>query len=170
MAALDSGETEKTPKKSTALDRAYIFDERYKKRESTFVNLKAKRYRFMATFRGDSHRPFEIIDGILDKLYIASNILGQYYWQVRSELPMPTSYFATDDQLAAFLKGMNEQEAVFYATGGPDDQITPVIGEAVRAVEAIADKAATEYATGLREWGRRWNAYADNVPDPDVNR
>src|SRR4051812_43919722 len=38
---------------SEMLDRAYIVIERYNKYEATFKNLRAKKYTFMAAFRGE---------------------------------------------------------------------------------------------------------------------
>jgi hypothetical protein len=136
-------------KEAAALDRAYIFDERRAKRESSFVALKAKRFLFIATFRGESHKPFATIDQVMHKLYMASNHLGQIYWQMRAELPMPTSLFATPGQFDTFLKSTQDLEAVFCDMGGPADPINPIVAEAVRAVEVIADKAAREYAGGF---------------------
>jgi hypothetical protein len=101
----------------------------------------------------------------MHKLYIASNHLGHIYWQMRAELPMASSYFATEGQFDTFVKKGQELEAVFCDMGGPNDPINPVVAEAVRAVEAIADEAARNYAVGFGEWWRRWNAYADSILD-----
>ncbi|MGO9599675.1 MAG: hypothetical protein ACLP7Q_16925 [Isosphaeraceae bacterium] len=128
------------PEESAALDRAYIVIERYNKYDQAFKNLKAKKYMFMAAFRGeDARRPFELIDQVMVKLRLASNALGEYYWQNMSQM----REFAPD-QRDRFLKAMEEQQAVFLA-GSEPDPVTPVVTEAVQMVEAITDRAAKEY-------------------------
>lgn len=146
---------------SAALDRAYIVIERYQKYEVTFNALKSKSHRFKATFRGDAHRPFQMIDDVLRKIFIASNILGEYYWQKVQGLPPVGNQFTSQEQLADFLKGMNEQQAVFSAMFEPDT-ISPVVAEAVGRVEKIADTAAKEYVAGFGEWWNRVNANLDD--------
>src|SRR5207249_1882480 len=106
------GEREET---AAARDRAYIVIERYNKREQIFKLLAKKRYKYMAVFRGESNRPFEMIEDVVHKIFCASSILGEYYWPNTKGLPPVGNQFATDEQISTFLKGMNEQQAVFSA-------------------------------------------------------
>jgi len=142
------------PEESKALDTAYIVIERYNKCEATFKNLKAMKYVFMAMFRGNAHNSFGMIDQVISKLLMASNILGIYYWPRMSEMRVfGPAEFVSQEQRDQFLKAMHDQEAVFYS-GLEPDPITPVMAEAVRTVEAITDKAAKEYVacTKMKIW------------------
>lgn len=143
-----------TQQESDTLDRAYIVIERYNKTESTFKNLKAKKYIFMAAFRGDSHRPFETIDHVITKLRVASHMLGTYYWPTISQLQRPgADPFASKEQRERFLKEMQDQQAVFSAMHEPDP-VTPVVAEAVRMVEAFTETAAKKYVASFAGWWR----------------
>lgn len=69
-----------SPQLADALDKAYVPRKRYAKREKTFLALQEKKYRCMATFRGDSQRPFEIIDDVIRRIFISADFLGTYAW------------------------------------------------------------------------------------------
>jgi hypothetical protein len=151
-----AGETEE---ESRALDRAFVARERYRNQEAVFNNLRTKKYRFMATFRGKSHIPFEQIMGSLNKIFAASHMLGTFYWRrgERSGL--------TAQERADHLKALHEQEAVFWIMS-ENDPVTAAVDEAVHSIEAIAAMAATEYATSLSDWWQSWNTRRDRNSKP----
>jgi hypothetical protein len=133
-----------TEEESKIMDNAFVVIERYKRFDALFSNLKSKKFRFMATFREDAQKPFDDIDIAINKIFIASHMLGSYLWKPQDHLHI------TDDQWAEHLRKVNEQEAVFWMM--PDrDVITPIVDGAITKVETIADKAAKEYS-GMADW------------------
>jgi hypothetical protein len=132
---------------SKIMDRAFVAVERYRKFEPLFSNMKSKKYRFMATFRGKAHESFDDIDTVIRRILVASDMLGSTYWMNQGRLPM------TPGQFAAHLEGMREQEAVFWSM--PGDTIMPMVAGAISKVEAITDQAAKEYAMP-RDWWQRF--------------
>jgi hypothetical protein len=147
-----------TEEESGALDRAFVVNERYRTQETMFNNLRTKKYRFMATFRGKSHIPFEQITSNLTKIFAASHMLGTFYWR-RGERTGLTAHERADH-----LKALHEQEAVFWIMS-ENDPVTGAVDEAVHSIEAIAAMAATEYATSLSDWWRSWNKRGDRKSD-----
>jgi hypothetical protein len=146
---------------SNMLDRAYVVIERYSRYEATFKNLKAKKYVFIAAFRGESHKPFETIDRAISKLHMASHMLATYYWPKMLQVhPLEPEPFVSQEQRDQFLKDMRDQQAIFYSAYQPDP-ITPEVADAVRMVEAITDRAAREYVAGFMSWWQLWNASVD---------
>ena len=142
-----------------SLDAAYTIVERYNARQEVFKQLNVKRHLFKATFRDESHRPFEEIDDVIRRLFIARDILGDFYWPKRSQLP-PLGHnpmLSTDEQVKAFVKGMQEQEVVFSSGIHEPDPIEPVVADAIKRVEAIADMASQEYIAGFYGWWQRYN-------------
>jgi hypothetical protein len=159
-----------SPDEADALDRAYSVVEKYNDKQQVFVSLKSKRYRFMATFRGESNKPFDAVDGVLSQILRASELLGKFYWKefpklgARRSNPL-TGKYITDDFVKGFIDEMFAQSALIYSTDG-EDSTARAVAEAVREVEAVADKAAKEYAAGFQEWWQRWNAHLDSRFEP----
>jgi len=110
----------------------------------------------MAVFKNESRRSFELIDQVIRKIFIAANVLGEYYWPKTRDLPPVGNTFADQKQVDDFLKGMKEQQAIFSALYEPDT-ITPLVDEAVSMIELIVDKAKREYTESLFIWLKHWN-------------
>jgi FtsZ-interacting cell division protein ZipA len=141
---------------SRILDNAYVVIERYKKQEAVFHNLRSKKYRFMAIFRGRSHDPFEDITNALNKVFVASHMLGSHYWQRQGRVHMEPTEFQRH------LDKMHEQEAIFWMI--PDeDPITPIVDGAIKKVEAITNAAAKEYVNPI-DWWERWKTFVEDRP------
>ena len=135
---------------SSALDQAYVVVERYKTHETVFSNLRSKKYRFKAMFRGNSHEPFDAVFGALNRVFVASHMLGATYWQDRGQRMMESAKWKHH------LQTMEQQEAIFWMM--PDnDLITPIVDEAISKIEAITDAAAKEYVRPF-DWAERWKA------------
>lgn len=64
-----------------------------------------------------------------------------------------------DQEFQDHLKGMREQQAIFWIM--PDrDEISPMVDGAIKQVEAITDAAAKEYNDPLGWWDR-WMVFAN---------
>lgn len=150
---IDEGSTRKRREgefldESRILDNAYVVVERYNKKEAVFSNLRAKRHRFMAMFRANAHEPFDDIANALHRVLVASHMLGSHYWKRQGRVQMEEQEFRNH------LKGMQEQEAIFWMIPG-SDVVTPIVDGAIKKVEAITDKAAQEYVGVPGRWQRR---------------
>jgi hypothetical protein len=140
---------------SSALDRAYVVVERYKTHEAIFSNLRSKKYRFKAMFRGNSHEPFDAVFGVLNRIFAASHMLGATYWQDRGQRRMEPAKWEQH------LRAMEQEEAIFWMM--PDnDSITPTVDAAISRIEAITDAAAKEYVRPL-DWRERWRALTGRI-------
>jgi hypothetical protein len=133
------------PEVSAALDRAYVVVERFKQYETLFSGLKAKKYRFMAVFRGNAHEPFDEIDGVLNTVFVSNNLLNEYYWNSGVERPRDT------ERYSEYLAEMHQHKQNIWG-GLPDDPVAPRVEAAVRKVETIADEAARGYMLEHRPW------------------
>lgn len=126
---------------STLLDRAYVVFERYKKREEFFAQLRAIRYRFMATFGASAGQPFEGLSKILNDIFSAAHMLGRHYWPRQGRVQM------TPDEFQKHLTEMYAHEAVFWYTAEANDPVIPRVRAATKAIEALASQAATPVQT-----------------------
>lgn len=151
-----------TEQESRVLDRAFVVVERYKKQETVFNNLRTKKYRFMATFRGSTHVPFDEVTKVLNKIFAASHMLGTFYWRRAERTGL------IGEEMADQLRALHEQEAIFWIMS-ENDPITAAVEDAVQKIEQIAATAATEYATSLSDWWRSWNASREPKLEPSQN-
>jgi hypothetical protein len=129
-----------TDREAEFKDRAYLPIGRYRQREEFFNGFRAKKFRFVATFRDDSETAFNEIDQVLREIFASAHLLSSHYW--------PRQGTFDDLQSAEFkdhLEQMHAHEAVFQMISKPD-KITDRVDEAVQRIEAITDKAAREYA------------------------
>jgi hypothetical protein len=140
------------PEVSAALDRAYVVVERYKQYETLFSGLRAKKYRFMAVFRGNAHEPFDEINGVLNTVFVSNRLLNEYYWNSGVEKPRDPQRYNE------FLAELHQHERNIWG-GLPDDPVVPRVEAAIRKVEAIADAAARDYALHRTLW-QRWKNFA----------
>jgi hypothetical protein len=139
---------------------ASIVEQQYQMREGVFNNLRSKKYRFRATFRGDTGEPFELIEAALTKILTAARMLRNFYWPKLSQDRLGASTFVNNAQREQFLRDMKIQEDIIYSGDGADE-ISEQVAQAVRMVEAITAKAAKDYASGLAGWLAAYKAYVD---------
>jgi hypothetical protein len=143
--ARTDGETEEEARK---LDRAFIVIERYKRREAVFNKLRSKKYAYMASFRGESGEPFAAIDQVLNRVFVASEMLNSHYWKVQGRVPMG------DAEFESHVRQMQNLEADYWQMPGDRDKLTPIIEDAIKKLEAITDAVAKEYADPPSWWER----------------
>jgi MoxR-like ATPase len=72
-------QADETPERKEARDRANVVFKRTRDNSSTFDELHALRFRFMARFRRDKAKPFDDVKGIVDEIWIAAAELAQLW-------------------------------------------------------------------------------------------
>ena len=117
------------------LDQAYVFFERYQKREKLFAELRSMKYRAMATFGSDASQPFDELNKVLSEIFNAAHTLGTYYWQTQRRAPID------DKRFEKRMVDMQKQEAIFWSLGKERDEIGPRVHKIVENIEHIASKA-----------------------------
>lgn len=121
-----------------SLDRAYVVVERFIRHKSTFSNLRSKKFRYMAMFRGNAHEPFDDIEMALNQILIASDMLGKYYWKNQGLLDM------NSEQSQRSHKEGKKMEATIWS-GIDGDAIAALVDKAIKKIESVTDKAAKRY-------------------------
>lgn len=121
---------------SIALDRANVVFERYQKRGKLFAELRAMKYRFMATFGADTSKPFDELVLILNEIFSSAHVLGTYYWQKRGLKKM------SEEKCQEFFEQMQRHEAIFWFMGAENDKIVPRVEQAVKRIEEITKEAS----------------------------
>ncbi|MCB8981671.1 MAG: hypothetical protein H6657_30045 [Ardenticatenaceae bacterium] len=117
---------------SELLDRAYIVFERYQKREELFAQLRATKYRAMASFGAKASEPFDEIGKILKEIFLAANMLATQYW------PRQGYRHLTEEQFLQNRGQMEHYEAIFWYMGEEKDEIGRRAHKAIKAIENIA--------------------------------
>ena len=96
----------------------------------------------MAMFRGESHRPFELIDNAMRLIFISADFCA-HLWP-KAEAAFEGSWervFSDQQEFDAFSVDLEHHQAVIWNM--PDkDPIAPLVTEAVTRMEAFADAAA----------------------------
>lgn len=125
-----------SPEDAALLDRAYIVIERYKKHEKLFADMRAMRYRVMASFGADAAESFNEVWGAISEIFGAAEMLGMHYWHSQSQ------FSTKEDDLQEFRKQRHKFEAIFWLMGEKDDEITPRVRHAVEKFETIARRVS----------------------------
>ncbi|HAO07899.1 MAG TPA: hypothetical protein DCQ50_13165 [Chryseobacterium sp.] len=120
-----------TPEESEILDSAYVIFERYEKEKAPFIKLRSLKYRFMALFGGKAGEPFNEIEKLTRRLFIAGHRLGNRYWKDQGRRNF------TDEQFERHLTQMNEYEEVFWADYGEIDKFKNEVNEVIKKIENI---------------------------------
>lgn len=136
---------EETPDEKQALDRAYVAVERYNTRKEVFNKLWAIRYRFMALFGRDKAGPFDELRAVVNELFVASELLGTYYWQQR----------ARNDVSGVSEREFQEQEQklrrVCCGSFGPNDEVDQRVEIAVAEMERTCEEVLRSHTPlGIR--------------------
>lgn len=118
------------PEHKEKLDRAYVLIERYKQHSELFSRIRAIRYRFMALLGKDAAHPFDSLNRIVNELIMSSQRMARLStvpeWSTRSPAIEERNH-----------KEFLEIFAVYYASYGDDDPISPRVDEAVSEIEQI---------------------------------
>ena len=120
---------------SRLLDQANIIFERYKKREVLFSQIRAKRYRVMATFGPSSEEPFEELDAIINEILTAAHMLGSHYWPRQGRVEMAPKEFKKHQE------EMQNYEMVFWLMDEDKDTISPRVQKIIEKIEVILQPA-----------------------------
>ncbi|MFV0662271.1 hypothetical protein [Denitromonas sp.] len=113
-----------------ALDSAYILIERYKKHSELFSKIGALRYRAMAQFGSDSEAPFQQLNEIQNKLFVAAHRMARL--RTTSDWP-----HASQEQKQRTAREIDDVYSIYYGTGGEDDPISKLMNKAVSEAEEI---------------------------------
>jgi hypothetical protein len=113
------------------LDRAYVPRKRYMERQDVFNNLFPLRYRFMAQFGTESGDAFHELNSIINDIFTAAEMLTDY-WQDQGH-----KTWISKEEFEEHLRGMKEQQAIFWGRFSRGDPIRPRLDTAVAKVEAI---------------------------------
>ena len=115
-----------------ARDQAYVLWERYLKHEDTFNKIRALRYRFMAIFGGNTARPFEKLDKIVQEFWISVDMLS-YAWYRMSQIDLSKENAEIDN----LVQQVERYKAVFWEGLRKPDPINEIVGEMIKEIERI---------------------------------
>ena len=119
---------------SEILDNAYVVIERFEKEKASFVKLKSLKYRFMVLYGREAGNPFDEIDTLKNRLFLASHILGTRYWKDQGRLNF------TDEQFEKHLEGMRQQEEIFWSSLEDGDEFKESVNKTISKIESICRK------------------------------
>jgi hypothetical protein len=123
-----------TPEESEILDSAYVIVERFEKEKAPFIKLRSMKYRFMALFGESAGEPFNEIDKLTRRLFIASQRLGNRYWKDQGRKNF------TEKQFERHLAEMNKYEEIFWANYGEIDKFKNEVNDVVKKIENICQR------------------------------
>ena len=116
-------EPDEDPEHREILDRAFIAEERYNKKEEIFNKYNKLQYRFRATFGDETKDFFAKITKITNDIFSSSRLLGRTYW------PSYEKQNITDEEL----KHMHKRENILMSGDPKEDEI-------VKKLEGIQKK------------------------------
>jgi len=136
---IGEGETRKrneseTTVESKILDNAYVVIERFEKEKVSFIKLKSMKYRFMALYGKNTGESFDEIVKLTNRLFVASNRLGNRYWKDQGK------QYLTDEQFEKHIAKMHEYEAIFWADFGEKDEFKNDVNKVILKIENICQK------------------------------
>lgn len=139
-----------TREASEIRDRVYVPFERYEQRSALFAEIAAMKYRFMAAFGPAAGAPFDELRAVVNEIFISARMLGDVYWPKQGrEMP--------EQAQAAFLRGLEEHQAIIWVPKASDDKLTPRVEAILREVDEITRLAVS----GPPSWRRRvWKSLA----------
>lgn len=120
-----------TKEEKEALDRSYVFYERYEKVSDRFNNLRKLKYRFMALFGDDSVEPFLYLEKLLGEIMNAAFILGQHYWRAGERAHLP------DDAKEKHFEEMRKYESKVWSGIENPDPIESKLEVLIKRIEKI---------------------------------
>ncbi|CAN5466516.1 hypothetical protein BH09VER1_BH09VER1_25990 [soil metagenome] len=129
----EGAERERRPNESAEesriLDQANVVFVRYNEEREIFNRLRALRYRTVARLGASAIEPFDELDKAIKGVFKAAGLLGTLYWR--------RDHFRTEDQLERHLREAQKYEAMFWATGDEEDEISRGMNGTIVKVEAI---------------------------------
>ena len=70
---------QETPEQKRARDNAFVVFERYRRRQELFNKLYAMRYRFMTNFGKHAADPFDIVNKVINDIFISARMLSEMW-------------------------------------------------------------------------------------------
>ena len=128
-----------SPEQKRALDNAYVAIERYNKHVEIFSRLHALRYRFMAQVGKAESSPFDDLDQVLNKIFLAASRLSRY-WTGGDE------QFHSEADKDRFYANIRQSEAIFWSGDDPDlidVKVEELVGEIESTCRAILTSKGT---------------------------
>jgi len=117
-----------TERQKVARDKAYVLFERYDKYRELFGKLYALRYRFMATFGNDLVEPFDIVHGILAKMFASAQTLSTMWEKDMSHWD--------EERIEKYDRDQRRHEEIFWWMGD-NDPIEAEVKQAIVKIEGI---------------------------------
>lgn len=130
-----------TAEESAILDRAYIFFERYEKKEKVVSEFMSFKYKFMASFGEESASIFNDLNGSIRLILSAANELGSYYWRMEKR-----SHLSPED-LSRHIEQMQRYEARVWSLYDEDDEIEGKVRAAQIKLESLIKPVFEEPVT-----------------------
>jgi len=129
-----------TLEQKKARDQAFVVFERYQRHQELFNKLYAIRYRFIANFGMHDAEPFDIINKIINDIFISARMLSEM-WPKNSE-------YWDEERTKKHSEQVQKHESIFWWSGS-EDPIDKRIDEAVSRIEqttkAIIESKGTLY-------------------------
>jgi hypothetical protein len=145
------------PQLTADLDRAYVTNVRYLARQKAFAKFSERKYKCFAVFGVDRCRkPFQMIEKVIEDLYLSANRLGNEYYPKLREIRAGGDPFATEEQREEFHRGFRRALSIVNLTHFPDI-ISPVVFDATAMIKKLADESADEYEKLGSSVPRWWN-------------
>jgi hypothetical protein len=118
---------DETPEQTRALNLAFVAWERYEKRQDSFDRLYSIRYRFATLFGHEAASPIGEIQTALNRVLLAAKTLGGL-WSRAGHSHSP----GAEEQMFRMIQ---DQEAIFWGSGGSSDEIDSKVENAVKRLE-----------------------------------
>lgn len=122
------GNPDETPDEKAALDNAYVVIERYEKHIELFSRIQTLRYRFMAQVGVDKTQPFDDLNEVVKKIFLAARRLGRH-WKEKRE-------YCSEEERDKDIMRMHEAESIFWEGEVEPDPIQPVIDALISEMES----------------------------------
>ena len=115
---------------------AQLLFDRYNTNQDLFSSIYAMRYRFIARFGKDAGKPFEDFHQAVTDLFLAARRLETLRGR-------PDNYFKSDKEREDHDHKVDENEDIFWGTGGPDDLYDVKIEKIVQSIDRECRKRIT---------------------------
>jgi hypothetical protein len=122
------------------LDRGYVVIERYEKKQETFAEFNALKYKFMASFGAESGQLFEDTNKAVNSVFASARMLATHYWRRQGRVPMEP------DEFEKHLNEMHRHEGIFWDTQVENDEIRKKLAEIQARFDAITTPCVEELA------------------------
>jgi hypothetical protein len=134
---------------SQLLDRGFTVFERYEKNKECFIKFNTLKYRFMATFGHNSEEVFTETLHILNRIFVAAEMLSTHYWKRQGNVEMEPAEFQQH------LDDMRREEKIFWEYS-KDDEINTQLIEIQKKLELITKPCFEEHMQTYTLLTKQW--------------